>query len=71
MLRQELIFPEGSPCQLQGVPKSGSTGPFLTLSPVSPAATADARDAAEDAAADAGPVRGRYLEGRRDPPVTI
>lgn len=77
VLRQELILSEGSLCQLQGTAPSAdhqlpaTTDPFLTLSSLSHAVTADARDAAEDAAADAGSVRGRYSEGRGNPPVTI
>lgn len=77
MLKQELILSEGSLCQVQGTAPSAdhqlltTTVHFLTISSLSHAVTADARDAAEDAATDAGSVRGRYLEDRGNPPVTI
>jgi len=42
-------------------------GSWLIIFSLSPAAAANARDAAEDAAADAGSVRCRYLEGKGNP----
>lgn len=77
VLRQKLILPEASLFQLQGtVPTAddrlqATADPFLTISFVSHAVTTDARDAAEDAAADAGSMRGRHSEGRGNSPVTI